>query len=251
MSTFILPNSSPECQRSLATQISAEHTFHTSPYRLRKIEVQVVDYFGKGRIGFLKLQTDVSNDDGEKLPGCVFMRGGSVGMLVILQPDDIPPGTETEKQVILTIQPRIAAGSLSFSEIPAGMLDDSGTFSGGAAKEIQEETGLQVQESELIDMTALALSDSPTQEGEENLQQGVYPSPGGCDEYIPLFLYEKRIPRSQMREFQGKLTGLREEGERITLKLVRLERLWGEGARDGKTLAAWALYSGLKGEGKI
>lgn len=30
--------------------------------------------------------------------------------------------------------------------------------------------------------------------------------------YIPLFLYEKRIPRAQMEEFRGKLTGLREQG---------------------------------------
>jgi len=127
---------------------------------------------------------------------------------------------------------------------------DGGTFSGGAAKEIEEETGLIVQESELIDMTALTIPDEDNADGEK-LQNGIYPSPGGCDEYIPLFLYQKRIPRAQMDEFQGKLTGLRDHGEKITLKLVPLEKLWKEGARDGKTLAAWALYSGLKSEGKI
>jgi 8-oxo-dGTP pyrophosphatase MutT (NUDIX family) len=127
---------------------------------------------------------------------------------------------------------------------------DGGTFSGGAAKEIEEETGLKVQESELLDMTALAVPD-PVQVNSEKLQKAVYPSPGGCDEYIPLFLYQKRIPRAEMKEFQGKLTGLRDHGEKITLKLVRLEHLWKEGSRDGKTLAAWALYSGLKAEGKI
>lgn len=62
------------------------------------------------------------------------MRGGSVAMLLILQPDDVPSGDEKDKHVLITIQPRIAAGSLGFVEIPAGMLDDSGTFSGGAAK---------------------------------------------------------------------------------------------------------------------
>jgi len=108
MTTFTLPCSSPECvvelvnnlseeellsfppftawlstlQQSLSTQSNSDHTFHDAPYRLRKIEVQAVDFFGKGRIGFLKLQTDVSNDKGESLPGAVFMRGGSVGMLV-------------------------------------------------------------------------------------------------------------------------------------------------------------------------
>ncbi|KAG4426903.1 hypothetical protein IFR05_017614, partial [Cadophora sp. M221] len=75
--------------------------------------------------------------------------------------------------------------------------------------------------------------------------------PGGCDEYIPIFLHEKRIPREQLKEWTGKLTGLRSEGEKITLKLVKLEDLWLEGARDAKALAAYALYEGLKRSGKL
>lgn len=108
MSSFTLPDSDPECQvslpndvsqdqvlsfrafndwlnilkKSLATQKSKDHTFHDGPYKLRKIDVQAVDYFGGQRIGFLKLKADVSNDNGEKLPGSVFLRGGSVGMMV-------------------------------------------------------------------------------------------------------------------------------------------------------------------------
>lgn len=159
--------------------------------------------------------------------------------------------SETDKHVLLAIQPRVAAGTLAFAEIPAGMLDDSGTFSGGAAKEIEEETGLKVQAEELIDMTALTLSDDPHQGTGEKLHKAVYPSPGGCDEFIPLFLYQKRIPREELKDWQGKLTGLRDHGEKITLKVVRLEELWREGARDGKTLAAWALYEGLRKEGRI
>lgn len=150
---------------------------------------------------------------------------------VVLQPDDAKKGTENDKHAILAIQPRTAGGFLTFAEIPAGMLDGE-TFSGGAAKKIEEETRLKVKGSGLIDMTALAISKSENANGEK-LQKAVYPSPGGCDEYIPLFLYKKRIPRSQMGEFRGKLTGLREEGEKITLKLVPLKNLWKEGARDG------------------
>ena len=136
-------------------------------------------------------------------------------------------------------------------ELPAGMLDDSGTFSGGAAKEISEETGLEIPASELINMTELALPSSVDEDSEEHLQQGVYPSPGGSDEFISIFLWQKRIPRDQLKEWRGKLTGLRSEGEKITLMLARLEDLWKVGARDGKTLAAWALYEGLKREGKV
>ena len=110
MSIFILPNSSPEVpvtltsdlskdqllafpafktwittlQHSLSLQRQGDHTFHACPYKLRKVDVQAVDFFRGGRLGFVKLKAEVSNDDGEKLPGSVFLRGGSVAMMVCL-----------------------------------------------------------------------------------------------------------------------------------------------------------------------
>lgn len=138
------------------------------------------------------------------------------------------------------------------------MLDDSGTFAGGAAKEIKEETGLEIPEHELTNLTALALHPSSTtettntdKEEEEDLQDGVYPSPGGCDEFVPIFLWQKRVPRDQLKGWQGKLTGLRDHGEKITLMLCPLENVWRLGGRDAKVLSGWALYEGLKREAKI
>jgi len=69
-------------RRSLALQQNASHTFHSSPYKLRQIDIQAVDRFSKSHIGFVKLTANVSNDNGEKLPGSIFLRGGSVAMLV-------------------------------------------------------------------------------------------------------------------------------------------------------------------------
>lgn len=133
------------------------------------------------------------------------------------------------------------------------MLDDHGTFAGAAAKEIQEETGLSIPQDELIDLTSLAVGSGshPKGDGEEQLQKAVYPSPGGSDEFIPLFLCRKNMPRREIDAMQGRLTGLRKHGEKITLKIVPLGDLWKEGVRDGKALAAWALYEGLKKEGRI
>lgn len=135
------------------------------------------------------------------------------------------------------------------------MLDDNGSFAGGAAKEIHEETGLSIPQDELVDLTSLAVpSPHPGGDGDkdaETLQKAVYPSPGGSDEFIPLFLCHKRMARKDIDELQGRLTGLRKEGEKITLKLVPLEALWKEAVRDGKALAAWALYHGLKKEGRV
>src|ERR1051326_7496144 len=111
MTTFILPDSTPPCpvsipgqinreqllrlpafktwiatlQNSLSLQQKSDQPFHQSPYLLRSIEVQAVDLFGPNRIGFVKLKADISTDQGDWLPGAVFMRGGSVAMLVCLQ----------------------------------------------------------------------------------------------------------------------------------------------------------------------
>lgn len=236
-------------QKNLSLQKSnPAHEFHASPYELRRITVQAIDRFGAHRLGFVKLSTTVTNSNGESLPGAIFLRGASVGMMVILQPDDLPSGSEHEKHVLLTIQPRIAAGGLQFAELPAGMVDH-GTFAGSAAKEIEEELGMKIREDELINLTELAIPEGSGEE--EEMPRAMFPSAGGCDEYIPLFLCEKRIPREQLKDWAGKLTGLRDEGEKITLKLVKLEDLWREGARDAKALGAWSLFEGLKRSGKI
>jgi ADP-sugar diphosphatase len=89
---------------------------------------------------------------------------------MILRPRD----SRDERLVVMTEQPRVPAGSLRFWEIPAGMVDDAGTFSGAAAKEIEEETGFKIPISELIDLTALALQDSRIP-GNQTLQKAMYP----------------------------------------------------------------------------
>ncbi|KAK0733815.1 hypothetical protein B0T26DRAFT_634233 [Lasiosphaeria miniovina] len=244
-------------KNSLALQTNTpSHPFHSDPYFLRSVTVQAFDLFGQ-RVGFLKLTSDVSNGAGEKLSGAVFLRGPSVAMLVVLVPDDAPAGSD-ERYVLLTVQPRVAAGSLGFVEIPAGMVDEAGSFAGTAAKEMYEELGLEIAASELTNLSELAAlpsddgagaAETKTQDG--NLPRAVYPSPGACDEYIPIFLHQRRVPREQLSEWTGRLTGLRDEGEKITLKLVKMQSLWRECARDAKSLSALALWEGLHREGKV
>jgi ADP-sugar diphosphatase len=109
--------------------------------------------------------------------------------------------------------------------------------------------GLEIRESELTNLTELAIP--PSASDAEQLPRAIFPSGGGSDEYVPIFLHEMRVPRDTLKKWTGKLTGLRDGGEKITLKLVRLEELWREGARDAKALGAWALYEGLRAESKI
>ncbi|KAL7620918.1 hypothetical protein AAE478_008228 [Parahypoxylon ruwenzoriense] len=254
--------------RSLSLQRrNPAHPFHADPYALRGIAVQSFDRFGGGaasRLGFVKLVADVANAAGEKLPGSVFLRGPSVAMLVMLLPDDLSPlgakenrdkGEEEERYVVLTVQPRVPAGSLEFVELPAGMVD-GGSFAGTAAQEIREELGLEIPASELrclSDMATVAITSSSKDGGGESeaLPNAMYPSAGGCDEHILIYMHERRVPRDQLQEWTGKLTGLRDHGEKITLKLVRMRDLWREGARDAKCLAAVALWEGLRREGRL
>lgn len=172
-------------------------------------------------------------------------------MLIVLIPDDA--NGHDDAHVLLTVQPRIATGSLAFVELPAGMMDADNNFAGKAASEIEEELGLVIKEEELTcltDKVAEIRREKRMAEGSgeerETLPFAMYPSAGGCDEYIKIFAHEKRVPRSQLQEWQGKLTGLRDEGEMITLKVVPLEDLWLEGGMDSKALAALTMYTQLK-----
>ncbi|PUU78866.1 hypothetical protein B9Z19DRAFT_1101160 [Tuber borchii] len=236
-------------QHSLSLQSSSpNHPFRGEEYSLKSITIQSVDFFGSGdrkRIGFIKLSTSVKNPKGESIPGSVFLRGGSVTILLILELEE----AKDERWAVLTVQPRIPAGSLEMVELPAGMIDDAGTFAGAAAEEIEEECGIKIPEDKLIDLTSLALKGFTNAE-RERLEEAVYPSPGGSDEFIKIFAHVYKIPQDTLRDWQGRLTGLRDHGEKITLKLVRLEDLWKE-TRDAKALSAIALWDGLKREGRI
>ncbi|KAL4730929.1 hypothetical protein ACLX1H_002971 [Fusarium chlamydosporum] len=199
---------------SLRLQSDSSHPFHKDPYALRSVTIQSFDLFGGKRVGFVKLTATVSNEAGETLPAAALLRGPSVAMLFMLIPDDVPAESE-DRYVVLTVQPRVPAGSLSFVELPAGMVDDAGSFKGAAAQEIQEELGVTIHEDELTNLSELA---APDEKGSEGLAQAMFPSAGGCDEHITIFSYEKRLSRDKIQEWSGKLTGLREHGEKITLK---------------------------------
>jgi ADP-sugar diphosphatase len=180
-----------------------------------KITIQSVDYFGP-RIGFLKLKADITFN-GKPIPGIIFMRGGAVAILVILE-------CEGKNYVVLTCQPRAPMGSSNFLEIPAGMLDGSSNFAGVAAKELDEETGIKIDTSNL------------------NFLGEMVPSAGGCDENIRLFVHKRQITSNELATLQGKCTGVIEEGEQITLKIVPYANVITEGCTDAKAMCAMFYY---------
>ena len=194
-------------------------------FNVRSVHFQSVDMFGP-RVGFIKFKADVVDDNGKFVPGIVFMRGGAVAILPVF----VCKGVE---YTVLTMQPRVPTGCFDFAEIPAGMLDGSGNFAGVAATELQQEVGLTISEADLTDLSEKA-----------GYKRGFFLSPGGSDETIRLFSFRKEVSEEELNSMQGRCTGLLEEGEQITLKILPLEDLWT--IPDSKTIVAYTLYKKLQ-----
>ncbi|KAL6606289.1 hypothetical protein ACP70R_041942 [Stipagrostis hirtigluma subsp. patula] len=201
---------------------------------LTRVLIQGVDTFGK-RVGFLKFKADIVDEETKtKVPGIVFARGPAVAVLILLE-------SKGETYAVLTEQVRVPVGKFIL-ELPAGMLDDEkGDFVGTAVREVEEETGIKLNLEDMVDLTALL--DSST-------GRRMFPSPGGCDEEIGLFLYRGHVDEETIRALQGKETGLRDHGELIKLRVVPYSQLWRSTA-DAKALCAIALYEMAKRDGLL
>ncbi|XVF52769.1 hypothetical protein PTKIN_Ptkin05aG0045200 [Pterospermum kingtungense] len=201
---------------------------------LTQVLIQGVDMFGK-RVGFLKFKADViDKGTGKKVPGIVFARGPAVAVLILLESEGMTYG-------VLTEQVRVPTGKLVL-ELPAGMLDDDkGDFVGTAVREVEEEIGIHLNLEDMVDLTALL---------DPSTGFKVFPSPGGCDEEIGLFLYKGHVDKNIITQIQGKETGLRKHGELIKVRVVPYEKLW-RMTPDAKALMAVALYEMAKKEGLL
>lgn len=201
---------------------------------VNSIHIQSVDMFGS-QVGFVKFRADVKrwNEKEKRLvdvPGITFLRGGSVAILTILTVVDSMYGYKDH--VVLTCQPRVPVGDPNLLELPAGMLDnETRNFKGKAADELREETGIEIKHEDLIDLTGFAYGDR---------HQGMYPSPGGCDEYIKLYCYRRFVTEQAIRSLSTFRGGVH-EGEMISLRIVLLSDLW-KSTCDAKALSAITLY---------
>lgn len=191
-------------------------------FTIKSIHIQSVDMFGPVKIGFIKFKADVVDSTGKFIAGIVFMRGGSVGIPTVLH-------CEGEDYAVMTVQPRLCTGSFEFMEVPAGMLDGSGNFAGVAAMEMKQELGFEIKDTDLVDLSAATGNPG-----------GIYLTPGGSEETMRFFLYEKDVTREQMNAMEGRLGGELSEGEQITLRIIPLEDLWK--VADAKTIVAYTLY---------
>lgn len=235
-----------QLERSMTAQVEATHEFHENPYVLRCIRVQAFDSFqleDKEHIKFMKIFAEIENDRADWLPGVVFLRGSTVAVLMIIQPSDAP----SEQHVIMTEQACVAAGSLSFLELPSGMVEDDTDMTSAVTRLFQEQIGITPIVNELINMTQMADSlqnDDLLISG--GLTGAIYPSPNTCDERISMFLWKKEMDRLELEMLRDRLTTNRAEFDLVPIRFVEYDKLISIANRDGKTLAAWALYEYLK-----
>jgi ADP-sugar diphosphatase len=174
--------------------------------------VSNVVYFGS-RPGFVNLSVDaVYPESGTRLPGAVFLRGGSVAVLMLCR-------IEGTLHVVMVKQARVPVGKF-ISELPAGMMEDSGRFSNKAMQEVLEETGVVVRRSDM-----------------KLLGRDVYLSPGGCDERLTLFMCD--IDSSSIDT--SRTYGNSSEGERMQVHLQRVDGDLFETCEDAKFWVAWAM----------
>lgn len=67
---------------------------------------------------------------------------------------------------------------------------------GKAIDQVKEKTDVTIEAHELISPTELSIKEA-LHDAADMLQQGMYPSPGGSDEFIPRFHYIKELDRQE------------------------------------------------------
>ncbi len=202
-----------------------------SEFRITSLDIKSVRFTqrnGVQHIIFILLEVNMGDAHGQAVSRTIFLRGPAVGMLIVLS-------CEGKEYTVLTSQARIPIG-LRTPEIAAGMLDGSGDFVGAAAREIEEEVGMKISSEKLVDLTEWAFS---------GMWPGAFPSAGACDEFIRLFLFEGEISREKLDELNGRLAGLAEQHEYITVSVIPLEEL-PRSTPDMKALSAYCLYEARK-----
>lgn len=204
-------------------------------FAVNSIEIQSVDYVKRKGLSvplFIKLKAVFVDSAGRSFSRICFLRGPSVAILVVL----VCEGVE---YVVLVNQAQPAVGLETFPGLPAGMLDDE-TIHSAALREIEEETGLRFLPEDLTDLSAAFYGGA---------WQGIYPSPGACDEIIHLFSCCKEVPRAVIESLIDAETGLRhEEQEYIILSVVKLTDV-GVSTPDPKAHSAVMMYHHLMHKG--
>jgi len=227
------------------TQNWLENITKDNNLHLDEINFREIFYFGS-KSGFITWEAKVRDHNlsieeytlkygspqGYYLPGYVFCRGDAVSILPILscqEDDNIYTAVVQQARVPIAQQNKI--------EIAAGILSDTtGTVAGAALDEIKQELDIDdLGPHNLIDLGALAWGDT-----NNKWTTGC----GAVDEHIISFAFHKNITLKWLKDKNGKQTGENYAGERIKIKIIKLDNLW-LNSQDSKALSSYCLYQNL------
>ena len=149
---------------------------------------------GKGEVLFSLLMTDATTPEGDKIPPICFLKGEVVCVLICFIEK-----TTRAKYLLLVKQRRICDGGYSY-EHPAGMLDSESDAAAVAAREVWEETGIEVSKENLTRL----------------LNHPCYPSTGTSDESMYFFFCELELPHEKIMAYHDQAMGVASDHERIT-----------------------------------
>jgi ADP-sugar diphosphatase len=149
---------------------------------------------GKDEILFSLLMTDATTPEGDKIPPICFLKGEVVCVLICFIEK-----VSREKYLLLVKQRRICDGSHTY-EHPAGMLDSESDPAAVAAREVHEETGIELAKGKLTRL----------------LNHPCYPSTGTSDEAMYFFFCEIELSRNEINSYHNQKMGVESDHERIT-----------------------------------
>ena len=173
-----------------------QYTF--SPRQMVSFYIRDVFMFGPN-IGFICGEGTMEDDPRKQF---VFIRGDAVSVLMVVSVGWF------EHYLVFVDQYRFPANKCVLETI-CGMKDEDGKLVGVAVKEVEEETGIVIDDTKLVEL------------GVTN------PSVGGTFEKIYHYLYFEKMTRAQMEEKRSKVFGCAAEGEFTSVVFVSVyQYLW-------------------------
>jgi 8-oxo-dGTP pyrophosphatase MutT (NUDIX family) len=155
-----------------------------------------------GSLLFALLKADVISAEGTRLPDIIFIRGDACLIVPLIRNRDTG-----EERFLMVRQRRIGSGMMSL-EFPAGMLDDeTGNPRGVAARELAEETGIEVPENGLFPLC----------------RRKLFSSVGASDEGIFYYGCICDLDDTAYRALSGRPGGNPDEQEHIQVALMTRE----------------------------
>ena len=192
--------------------------------QIKSIAVTDIDWFAANpdpvKLGFVKVSVDAIDLRTNKkiMSNIAFIRGDSVAILIVVKvkPTASHEDDEATEYVLLCEQMRLPTGGRR-KEICAGMVDANGNINSVVLKEVEEETGFKIKNTnELFSLGS------------------IYPSQGGCDEEVFLYAWTTTITEKEFIEKSTKIHGNEDEGEEIKLHFIPMSTLKSTGLKEIK-----------------